>query len=132
MANKRLDYDKIYDLVMQCRKSGLSDRQWCIDHDIVPSTFYYWIQKLQDLACYDIPDKSRFHNNSRVINPKQDVVCVNTLSEKCEEEHLTPTPVLRESAPVMLQYKDAKIAVSDDFNEQTLKRLLLTLKEVLC
>ena len=42
MANKRLDYDKIYELVMQCRKSGLSDRQWCLDNDIVPSTFYYW------------------------------------------------------------------------------------------
>ena len=36
MANKRLDYDRIYELVMQCRKSGLSDRQWCLDNDIVP------------------------------------------------------------------------------------------------
>lgn len=26
MANKRLDYDKIYELVMECRKSGLYDR----------------------------------------------------------------------------------------------------------
>ena len=38
MANKKLYYDKIYDLV-QCRKSGLSDKQWCINNDIAPSTF---------------------------------------------------------------------------------------------
>ena len=25
MANKRLDYDMIYELVMQCRTSGLTD-----------------------------------------------------------------------------------------------------------
>ena len=56
MANKRLDYDKIYELVMQCRRSGLSDRQWCLDNDIVPNTFYYWVRKLQQRACYDLPE----------------------------------------------------------------------------
>ena len=56
MANKRLDYDKIYELVMQCRKSGLSDRQWCLDNDIVPSTFYYWVRRLRQHACYDLPE----------------------------------------------------------------------------
>lgn len=54
MANKRLDYDKIYELVMQCRRSGLSDRQWCLDNDIVPSTFYYWVRRLRQHACYDV------------------------------------------------------------------------------
>ena len=38
MADKKLYYDKIYGLVMQCRKSGLSDKQWCINNDIAPST----------------------------------------------------------------------------------------------
>ncbi len=47
MANKRLDYDKIYELVMQCRRSGLSDRQWCLDNDIVPRTFYCWVRRLR-------------------------------------------------------------------------------------
>ena len=55
MANKRLDYDKIYELVMQCRKSGLSDRQWYLDNDIVPSIFYYWVRRLRQHACYDLP-----------------------------------------------------------------------------
>ena len=56
MASKRLDYDKIYELVMQCRKSGLSDRQWCLDNDIVPSTFYYWVRRLRQQARYDLPE----------------------------------------------------------------------------
>lgn len=47
MADKKVYYDKIYDLVMQCRKSGLSDKQWCINNDIAPSTFYWWIKKLR-------------------------------------------------------------------------------------
>ena len=36
MADKKLYYDKIYGLVMQCRKSGLSDKQWCINNAIAP------------------------------------------------------------------------------------------------
>lgn len=30
MADKKLYYDKIYDFVMQCRKSGLSGKQYYI------------------------------------------------------------------------------------------------------
>lgn len=33
--------------IMDCRSSGLSDLQWCKEHDIKPPTFYYWIKKLR-------------------------------------------------------------------------------------
>ena len=69
MANKKLYYDKIYDLVMQCRKSGLSDKQWCINNDIAPSTFYWWIKKLRQQACYEIPERS-FKCNTNIVTEK--------------------------------------------------------------
>ena len=72
MANKRLDYDKIYELVMQCRQSGLSDKQWCLDNNIAPSTFYYWIRRLQQKACYNLPEARR--NDIPAVAVKQDVV----------------------------------------------------------
>lgn len=28
---------------MQCRTSGLTDHQWCLENNICPSTFYKWI-----------------------------------------------------------------------------------------
>ena len=31
---------------MECRRSGLSDYQWCEQHDIHPGTFYNWVSKL--------------------------------------------------------------------------------------
>ena len=78
MADKKLYYDKIYGLVMQCRKSGLSDKQWCINNAIAPSTFYWWIKKLRQQACYEIPEHS-FKCNTNIVTEKQDVVCVNVL-----------------------------------------------------
>ncbi|WP_418700229.1 IS66 family insertion sequence element accessory protein TnpA, partial [Barnesiella intestinihominis] len=29
---------------MECRQSGLTDHQWCVEHDIKPGTFYNWVK----------------------------------------------------------------------------------------
>ncbi|MDO4650296.1 MAG: IS66 family insertion sequence element accessory protein TnpB [Eubacteriales bacterium] len=34
-------------LIMECRKSGLSDKQWCLQHDIRPETFHMWVSRLR-------------------------------------------------------------------------------------
>ena len=132
MANKRLDYDKIYELVMQCRQSGLSDRQWCLDNNIVPSTFYYWIRRLQQRACYDLPETAFRKQNLPVAAAGQDVVCVNIQPDPAREVKKIDTPGCTDAAKVVLQYGNVKIALADDFKEQTLKRVLLTLRETLC
>lgn len=41
---------------MECRNSGLSDRQWCIENTFPMSTMYIWINKLRNNACPDIPE----------------------------------------------------------------------------
>ena len=39
MRNPRKSIDEQYALVIECRSSGLSDQQWCMQHDIKPGTF---------------------------------------------------------------------------------------------
>ena len=34
-------------LIMECRKSGLSDYQWCEQNGIRPGNFYNWVSKLR-------------------------------------------------------------------------------------
>ena len=43
MSSKRLHYsdEKWLDLISECRSSGLSDKDWCMEHQIGISTFYY-------------------------------------------------------------------------------------------
>ena len=131
MANKRLDYDKIYELVMQCRRSGLSDRQWCLDNDIVPSTINYWVRRLRQHACYDLPETECSGRNVSAAG-KQDVVCVNIQPDPVRETAGIPVVNIPEAANIMLQYGGVSIALSNDFEEQTLKRVLLTLRETVC
>ena len=36
-------------------KSGLTDHQWCVEHDIKPGTFYNWVKKTASERCVDLP-----------------------------------------------------------------------------
>ena len=55
MKTQRRTADEQYQLIMECRSSGLSDYQWCTEHNINPGTFYNWVKRLRKKACYDIP-----------------------------------------------------------------------------
>ena len=54
-------------LITQCRSSGLTDRQWCIENGISVSTFYYHVRALRKKAC-EVPEATD------TIMQKQEVV----------------------------------------------------------
>lgn len=47
-----------YQLVLEYRRSGLTDCDWCRKKGINPNTFYTWISRLHKKACYSIPESS--------------------------------------------------------------------------
>ena len=47
MRSKRTPAEEQYRLIMECRQSGLTDHQWCVEHDIKPGTFYNWVKRLR-------------------------------------------------------------------------------------
>lgn len=57
--------DEQYRLVMECRSSGLTDYQWCMEHGIKPGTFYNWVKRLRKKGCPDIPPAARLRTPIR-------------------------------------------------------------------
>ena len=55
MRSKRIPAKEQYRLIMECRQSGLTDHQWCVEHDIKPGTFYNWVKRLRQKGCVDLP-----------------------------------------------------------------------------
>ena len=47
MRAPRVPVEEQYRLIMECRKSGLSDHRWCLNNDINPGTFYNWVKRLR-------------------------------------------------------------------------------------
>ena len=64
MRAPRVPVEEQYRLIMECRKSGLSDHQWCLNNDINPGTFYNWVKRLRKNGCGDIPEKIEMNSIS--------------------------------------------------------------------
>ncbi len=80
MHAARKTTEEQYQLVLECRRSGLTDCDWCRKNGINPNTFYTWINRLRKKACYPIPEPSAVPiPDSR---PVQEVVKVDILPEK--------------------------------------------------
>ena len=75
----RRNPDEWMKLVLECRKSGMSDRQWCSANDISYYTFASAIKTLRRMN-YEIP-KSRDLDIHDLTLPKQDVVKVDIVSD---------------------------------------------------
>lgn len=55
MRAKPVTADEQYRLIMECRASGMTDYQWCVEHNIKPGTFYNWVKRLRQSGNADIP-----------------------------------------------------------------------------
>lgn len=59
MNTRNLTQEERYKLVLECRRSGLSDYQWLEEHGIRRSTFYKWIHDFRENGYPDIPEPMR-------------------------------------------------------------------------
>ena len=55
MRSKRTSREEQLRLVTECHQSGLTDYEWCQQHNIKVSTFYAWVHKLKQSGEIDIP-----------------------------------------------------------------------------
>lgn len=130
MRKARVPAQQQYQLIMQCRQSGLSDHQWCMEHDIHPGTFYNWVRRLRRNPDFIIPEKTE--HPSEPIS-RQEVVKVELTADvpaPCQERDLRSFP---ETAAVMeLSFHGITLRIPNGTDPQLLCHLLSGLKELPC
>ena len=93
MNYRNLSPEERFDLIMECRNSGLSDHQWLEEHGIAPSTFYYWISQFRKKGypnINEIPEPLKQSSPHKA--QRQEVVKINVIPGRQE--------VLEQNAPV--------------------------------
>ena len=123
-------------LIIECRQSGLSDQQWCLNHDIKPGTFYNWVKRLRQRGGYDIPAPAR---RSCKEAPKQEVVRLEfnensaTVIEASVPAYGDSYPPQTLALPVMeLSIGKASLRISNEIDPVLLAQTLKALKELAC
>ena len=84
-------------LITECRRSGMTDADWCREHGIAPSTFYNWVSRCRKAAADQIPAPSYGHQDSP--RPKQDVVAIDLVPDTIPEQSGAPAALKSQCGP---------------------------------
>ena len=71
MNTYTLTPEERFDLILECRNSGLTDYQWCKQKGISANTLYRWINRFRQNGYPDIP---KAKGKSQIAPAKQEVV----------------------------------------------------------
>lgn len=129
MKAKPVPPERQYELIMECRSSGMSDYQWCEQHGINPGTFYNWVSKLRKKSCFPIPDATC--RKQYAATTKQDVVKLEIVPENKEIVTLDASSD-KETATIEVLFGSATIRVKNDADPVLLKQLIQSFGELLC
>jgi len=101
MLAKPVRRDEQIKLIIECRRSGLTDYEWCRQHNINVGTFYNWVKRLKKVENLTFPRESP---NTAIAPRKQEVVKLDVLQ--------TPAPV-----PITNDQYNNSIAINNHFME---------------
>ena len=103
MDIKNLTPQDRFDLIMECRRSGLTDHQWLKENGISRSTFYYWISQFRKNGYPNIDEipKPLKQSSPHQVQP-QEVVKINVVPDAAPLERNTPIQAAHSNVdPVM-------------------------------
>jgi len=120
-------------LINECRRSGMTDADWCRENDIAASTFYNWVSRCRKAAADQIPGPNYGHHEEP--QPKQDVVPVDIVPEHLPKQHTASQMqqmYLDNSHTIEVIMKDVRIHISNDVDPVLLTRTLRLIREISC
>jgi hypothetical protein len=123
-ASRRTD-DEWYRIIMDCRKSGLSDTRWCQLNDIRPTTFFTAVKRLRD-SSYSIPERTADDIYDLTL-PSQDVVKVDIVRDIQPPQEYTPkeaTSHIDNSHMIEIEIGGAKISLCNGADPELVVKTL--------
>lgn len=129
IRSKRVPMEEQIRLINECRRSGLSDAEWCRQHNIPVSTFYNWLSRCRKKASESIPPATYGHSDHP--RSKQDVVSVDIVPDVLPElsaaaSSLTSHP--DDSHTIEIEMNGIRIRISNSADPVLLSRTIRFLK----
>ena len=131
IRRKRTSAEEQYRNIMECRASGLSDQQWCIEHEIEPSTFYNWVSRLRQKGTYDIPEPCQAGEFAPA--PVQDVVKLDLFPDESFDLPPVKHQIQKDVSPTIeISLGNTTIRISNDADPHLLSHVMRCLGGVAC
>ncbi|MCP1111507.1 IS66 family insertion sequence element accessory protein TnpB [Lachnospiraceae bacterium PAL227] len=121
MPRKRLSDEEWMEIILSCKKSGLSDYRWCKENDIVVSTFYKHAKKLR-ASGYTSPV------SATPVAEKHEVVQIALNDEMPVVEHNALHSI--ESPAISLYINGIRMEINNNADSRLLTNTLQALKAI--
>ena len=132
MRATRIPADEQFRLIMECRASGLTDHDWCLQNDIKPGTFYNWVKRLRQKGCTEIPDAIKGQHVPR----RQEIVKIEITPPGINESLLSTvqdqSDLPMQNGVMELSIAGAVLRIPNGTNPVLLRQTLHILKELSC
>ena len=134
MPKSKFSSEEQFQLILECRQSGLSDARWCREHGIRPATFYNWISRLRKKGV-TLPEP--VHSREYLADKPQEVVKLEVVSEHFHEEPVskreTSLFINDAFASVMkLEIGNSTLSISNATEPALLAQVIHLLQEKVC
>ena len=131
MSTPRRTANEQCQLIMECRNSGLSDYQWCTEHDINPGTFYNWVKRLRKKACFDIPPANG--RDTYKAAPKQEIVKLEVLPDIPAVMDSAPIETVQSfSSAIEIRSGAVSVRISNDVDPRLLSQIIRCMTGNVC
>ena len=126
---KRITIQEKFELIMECRNSGLSDYQWCKQHGLSPSTFYGYVKQVRKHN-REIPEPANLITYAPDDNP--DIVKLEVVNDDTQPAYINQNDN-KVSVPTMeITLGKISIKVTNDVNPVLLSSVVSTLGDMIC
>ena len=134
MTSKRVPFEEQLKLIMECRRSGLSDYQWCREHGINPATFYNWVSRHRQKACESIPPAERKNAAGSTVQEVVRIDPAQLSAQSLEHPFQQAEPVSGTICPHTLEIElsGAILRISNDVSPGLLAQTLRILRGIPC
>ncbi len=134
MKIKRMSIDEKLQLIMECRNSGLTDYQWCKRHDINPSTFYNWINRLHkkgNVIPESLPDEKKSQLKQEVVKLElvHEDVSLSTKVNETMKSFESQTSTVQPAVEIVLE--NATVRLFHGIDQQLVETMLTCLGGVI-
>ena len=137
-SKRRYTADEQYEMVIECRSSGLTDYQWCMEHGINMNTFHSWVKRLKTRHHRNVP--RRYGCRTIDLPPvKQDIVRIDVVDDTVADdsvpvvkESLLPSSTQCDTPAIKIQVPGIDISVSNHADPSLVSHILRSIGGGLC
>lgn len=136
MSKSIYSEEQRYQMIMECRSSGLTDYQWCKNHDIRPGTFYSWVNHLRKKGyaikerSYEVPNSPSQKQEVVKLQPEQMVAPI--MDRDMHEVYATSVVGQESNLAMEFEFPGFKLSVTNNINPNLLELTLRCLGGMSC